>query len=104
VLGLTHAQVGGALLRDWRLPAEIVAGVEHHHDPDQAGEPARYAQLVLLANRALARNGIGDEVDDALPPAIVSALALSESVIVKVGERILAAHTELDHLAQALAA
>ncbi len=104
VLGLTHAQLGGELLRDWSLPAEIVAGVEYHHDPDYGGEHARYAQLVLLANRALARNGIGDETDDALPPAIVTALALSESVIVKVSERILAAHTELDHLAQLLAA
>lgn len=32
-LGTDHAAVGGHLLELWRLPAEIVEAVAHHHDP-----------------------------------------------------------------------
>jgi putative nucleotidyltransferase with HDIG domain len=104
VLGLTHMEVGCELLRNWRLPEEVVVGVQHHHDEHGAEAHARYAQLVLLANRALARHGMGEETDDTLPPHIVQALGLTDGAVVKVAERMLDAHADLDHLAQQLAA
>ncbi len=33
VLGTDHAEVGGALLQAWNLPAEIIEGVANHHQP-----------------------------------------------------------------------
>ncbi|MFQ5503053.1 MAG: HDOD domain-containing protein [Phycisphaerae bacterium] len=31
VLGVTHAEVGAAVLTDWKLEGHIIAGVQHHH-------------------------------------------------------------------------
>lgn len=104
VLGLTHMEIGAELLRHWRLPEEIVAGVQHHHEVQGAVAHAPYAALVLLANRALARNGIGEETDDTLPSQVIQALGLTERVVVTIAERLLDAHAELDQLAQHLAA
>jgi len=51
VFGCTHAEVGGALLEEWKLPAAIVAAVRHHHAPREAAEPARrQAACVSLAD------------------------------------------------------
>jgi len=49
VLGADHAQVGGCLLRLWRLPERIVEGVAHHHAP--VAEPrGRLSAVVYMAN------------------------------------------------------
>jgi len=39
VLGTDHAEVGGALLQAWNLPAEIIEGVGNHHQPVVDPEP-----------------------------------------------------------------
>ncbi len=49
VLGADHAEVGGCLLRLWRLPEIIVEGVANHHAP--VVEPrGRLSAVVHLAN------------------------------------------------------
>lgn len=48
--GCTHAEVGAALLADWKLPAGIVEAVRHHHAPGRAGGQARRAACVSLAD------------------------------------------------------
>jgi putative nucleotidyltransferase with HDIG domain len=50
VFGCDHAGVGGGLLEDWKLPAEIVAAVRHHHAPLLAGDFERIAACVALGN------------------------------------------------------
>ena len=35
-LDVYHAQVGGMLARQWRMPEQVVEAVEHHHDYDSA--------------------------------------------------------------------
>jgi len=45
-----HAEVGAALLEDWKLPAQIVAAVRHHHAPVKAGDFDRIAACVTLGN------------------------------------------------------
>jgi putative nucleotidyltransferase with HDIG domain len=65
-LGLDHADVGGVLLRRWRLPESIAQAVEHHHDPE-THHPA--AAVVRLADM-LAHHSHGDPIDrDRLLPA-----------------------------------
>jgi putative nucleotidyltransferase with HDIG domain len=39
VLGTDHAEVGGALLRAWNLPEDIIEGVSNHHNPVVDPEP-----------------------------------------------------------------
>jgi len=50
LFGCTHAEVGAALLERWKLPAQIVIAVRHHHDPKQAQGLARVAACVTLGD------------------------------------------------------
>jgi HD-like signal output (HDOD) protein/CheY-like chemotaxis protein len=48
--GTTHAEVGGALLDLWGLPAEVVDAVAHHHDPTREGQEFGLAGAVHAAD------------------------------------------------------
>lgn len=50
ILGFDHAEAGGRLLAKWSFPANLVAAIEHHHQPDQAGEHVRLAAYAHLGN------------------------------------------------------
>lgn len=60
VLGIDHAQVGAEILRQWRLPPQLVAAVEHHHNP-AAGEAADLlaCNIVHVANTLAGTSGVG---------------------------------------------
>ena len=47
--GFTHAEVGGALLRQWKLPPELEDPIRHHHDPAGANDPVG-ASLLCVAD------------------------------------------------------
>jgi putative nucleotidyltransferase with HDIG domain len=49
VVGTDHAEVGGALLRAWNLPEEIIEGVSNHHRPVVDPDP-KLSVLAHLAN------------------------------------------------------
>jgi HD-like signal output (HDOD) protein len=50
IFGCTHPEVGAALLERWKLPAQLVVGVRHHHDPQSAQGFERIAACVALGN------------------------------------------------------
>ncbi|MFO7858389.1 MAG: HDOD domain-containing protein [Ectothiorhodospiraceae bacterium] len=49
-LGCDHAQVGGALLERWHLPAPLCIATRWHHAPGEAPEYPRMAALVHIAD------------------------------------------------------
>jgi putative nucleotidyltransferase with HDIG domain len=49
VLGTDHAEVGGALLRAWNLPEDIIEGVGNHHQPVVDPRP-KLSAVAHLAN------------------------------------------------------
>lgn len=60
VMGFHHGQVGGALLRSWGLPDEVVAAVAFHHEPAQtANQLARVVALADAAAHAIGAVGSG---------------------------------------------
>ncbi|MEI6211719.1 MAG: HDOD domain-containing protein [bacterium] len=60
VLGMDHAQVGAAVLRQWRLPPQLVAAVEHHHDPAKGDAKDLLAiNIVHVANILAGDAGVG---------------------------------------------
>ena len=60
VLGMDHAQVGAAVLRQWRLPPQLVAAVEHHHNPAQGSAQDLLAiNIVHVANTLAGTSGVG---------------------------------------------
>lgn len=104
MLGLTHAEIGAALLRAWGLPEEIVTGVQYHDIAWYAGPGAVYPQLVLVANRALARHGLSAEHTDLLPAGSLLALSFTEALVRRTVERVTEAQGALNELASQLAA
>lgn len=50
ILGFSHAHVGGALLKQWRLPEQIVQSVKYHHSPLAANRYKVDTALVHIAD------------------------------------------------------
>lgn len=50
IFNMDHADAGSILLNRWNLPQNIVLSIRYHHKPANAGESARLASIVHLAN------------------------------------------------------
>ena len=50
-LGIDHQELGGIIARNWKFPPEITAGIEHHHDPQKAGQNREIASMVYVADK-----------------------------------------------------
>src|SRR4029078_7692244 len=52
-LNMTHAEVGGMLADEWKLPPVLATPIRCHHDPDPVKDPAlrRLTEVVGLAGR-----------------------------------------------------
>ena len=50
---MTHAEVGGMLAEQWKLPPVLATPIRCHHDPDPVKDPAlrRLTEVVGLAGR-----------------------------------------------------
>ena len=53
LIGVTHAEVGAALLRIWGLPVRIVDVIQYHHDPLAAPEAIRDLAVAVHVASAL---------------------------------------------------
>lgn len=62
--GADHAQVGGALVGSWGLPAHLADAVRYHHQPTQCPEESRsWAYVVHLADWITQHEGFGLTLD-----------------------------------------
>jgi putative nucleotidyltransferase with HDIG domain len=76
VLGVTHAELSGAVVNSWKLPEEIELAVRCHHDPASAAEgnspeptnPPSLAWLVHAANAAVKHAGFESVSSPRRPP------------------------------------
>lgn len=78
ILGITHAELGVGLLRQWKMPQEVLAVVLNHHNVHYQGEWANYVRLAILADTLLKKDHGGDGELDTLPTNILIALGLSD--------------------------
>lgn len=104
VLAWGHERLGGCLLELWRLPSAVVAACYHHHDLQYRGTDQAYVHLVQLSNRLLAQRQLGDlgRVDAAV--ADFGSGLISLSVAESVFEKVMEMCTEIDILAEHIAA
>ncbi|MFZ2448723.1 MAG: HDOD domain-containing protein [Syntrophobacteraceae bacterium] len=68
-LGIDHQELGGMIARNWKFPSELVAAIEHHHDPEKAGQYREIASIVYISNElassaAAARDNTGQPAID----------------------------------------
>ncbi|MEJ2686189.1 MAG: HDOD domain-containing protein [Gammaproteobacteria bacterium] len=104
MLQTDHTELGAWLLQAWQLPAEVVAAVRHHHEVDYRGDHCVYPNLVLVANRLLARDGTAVDASPELPDAVLADLALSHDQSEIVLEAVRQGQSGLDTMARQLAA
>lgn len=62
IIGITHAELGGIILKRWEFPEDIQRAVMGHHDPDALSKEPLTA-LVALANALVISMGIGVGAD-----------------------------------------
>jgi len=104
VLGVTHDQIGAWLMEAWGLPQELVVAVRYHHDEGYWDRHATYAQLVLIANRALAEHGLGEADHAGIPAFSLEMLGLKENDVIELTNNLFNSSGELEDLARRLAA
>jgi putative nucleotidyltransferase with HDIG domain len=102
VLGIDHAQAGAAVLRQWRLPPQLVEAVAYHHDPERA--PAEHlltTNIVHIANILAGTSGVGSgiaEMRHAVSAQALATLHVKTAVVERVAAATLEAMEELEHL------
>jgi HD-like signal output (HDOD) protein len=68
VLGFDHQQIGGALLRHWKYPANLVETVAYHHEPMASGAAREEASVVHLSDHLVNAMQIGSSGERHVPP------------------------------------
>lgn len=94
----SHSEIGVWLLRHWGLPVEIITAVYEHHNSEYRGPHHIYANLTLIADRCLIREGIGDSESSELPAKLLQALSLSEERVTEALAALMGHHDHLDSM------
>lgn len=89
IFGFDYAQVGGELLRQWKLPASFQETVAFHLEPDQAIEYPLETTIVHLAQKIVAqindaRTGVKSTLN--IAPQILQLLNIDEQQIEAIKE------------------
>ena len=64
ILGIGHGEIGGSLLRRWRIRASVAEAVTWHHQPEKAEPKHRtLVEVVRVADFVCTSLGIGDAAD-----------------------------------------
>lgn len=88
VLGIHHGRLGAWLMKSWGLPEETIVAVQEHHNENYRGPFAIFPLLVLVSDRILKKQDMGDAESTELPPAVLQYLEISEYEILAVTQRI----------------
>jgi putative nucleotidyltransferase with HDIG domain len=84
VVGCDHATLGGGLLDQWRIPAEVADPVRAHHQPDACPLPHRRVAMLLQVADVLCidhRIGYGGNEHPERPsPQVLDALRLTDGL------------------------
>jgi putative nucleotidyltransferase with HDIG domain len=67
VLGFTHDQTAGIVLKHWRLPDRLIAMVTEHHAPARTRDGGRAAAVIHLADILCRAKGFGSGGDNKIP-------------------------------------
>jgi HD-like signal output (HDOD) protein len=67
-LGFDHAELGGALLKKWKIPASIGEPVACHHNPESAGQFRLETALIHLADIICQAMDLGQGAEYGVPP------------------------------------
>lgn len=102
VLGMDHAQVGAAVLRQWRLPPQLVAAVEHHHNPAKGdAKDLLTINIVHVANMLAGTAGVGAGIAGlrhTVSAEVLQTLHIKTPILERVAASTFAAMEELERM------
>jgi len=67
-LGFDHAELGGALLKGWKIPANIAEPVAFHHSPQSALQYPLESAVIHLADIICQAMELGHSGEWCVPP------------------------------------
>lgn len=97
--GIDHAALGSEMARRWNLPDNLVKTIAFHHNPSNAGEFAKTASAVHIADAAMMMLGQGvgkDGLQYKLDPQAFTLLGLNENGMNDLIERMTVQIKELE--------
>lgn len=89
VLGYTHAQIGGFLATQWKLPQRLGEAITFHHHPQLADSEDPLVYLVHIGNYLAKKTFLDDEeayLVGALQPGVLEYMQMSENDLGGYGE------------------
>jgi len=87
--GLTHAEIGAYLAMRWKLSDILIAVIQHHHHPQNAGEYTMAASVVSLADALTKQLRIGWEgLNDTNKIVIPKILGLDVETIKEIAQQL----------------
>lgn len=105
-LGVSHDMTGMWLMRAWNMPEEVVVGVGEHYFPDYDGKHCIFPKLVHMADNVLALYDSkgASALSEGYAPLGLDRLQISEESFDKVVEQVFGISSELNGMAEQLAA
>jgi len=104
ILGVTHMEIGAWLIQKWRLPEEIVAVIEHHHNARYRGEHRILVALVQTADRLAIPYDVHTQGYSHVPEPVLQTLGLGIDEVLDAYKAFIMSWNELDDMARQLAA
>lgn len=92
VLGYDHAEVGGLLLTEWKLPDRLVEVVKYHHSPADAEDYLEEACIVARADTLVYEMNIGNSGEPGVPeldPRVAEVVPVSDKELEGLKEEII---------------
>jgi len=74
ILKFNHAQLGSILLKEWKLPPNLYAAVNFHHDPLKARDYVIEASVIHVADYLAYKIGLTDGCESASPHFVSATL------------------------------
>ncbi len=109
LIGTTHAELGAWLLKEWKLPNDVVVANLKHHDPDFQGTHACASHLVLITDRILDWNTthgmtLDEETrpDPDLPSLSLEVLHVDQETVIRRAEKLLPKLPDMETMVQQL--
>ena len=91
MINIDHAEIGGALTENWKLPRHLVRAIELHHAPEKAEQDESYVHIAHLANYFCHKYEIGkssNPVPDEVSPHSLKALGLRKDQLEEIWGKI----------------
>jgi HD-like signal output (HDOD) protein len=101
-IGASHNEIGLWLMRKWNLPKPVMTAIYEHHNTNYRGEHAVYANLALIADRALKNYGIGDATIAGQDEELLDRLGLTHAHLEESLETIMAEKQDMESFIQTM--